>query len=116
MYEDALQGRKTVRKIRIRRINDLFVNVDIKQLVVLCMRFCYYLPHADPDSHLFSDMIVRLISAGDMTDEPFSKPFSDNTAPPAPQWGYEPSMFTARHHPDVSKPCATVMYCVRHCR
>ncbi|KAJ7905569.1 fungal-specific transcription factor domain-containing protein [Mycena olivaceomarginata] len=79
--------------------------------VYKCMKLLYRAEKRYQAAGRAIDVIVRLISAGDMTDEPFSKPFSDNTAPPAPQWGYEPSMFTARHHPDpaVSTWPATTM-------
>ncbi|KAJ7940570.1 fungal-specific transcription factor domain-containing protein [Mycena leptocephala] len=53
---------------------------------------CLLLFAADPDSGLFSDILVRLISVGDM---------SKHTAPPSAQKGYEPSMFTS--HPQASE-------------
>ncbi|KAJ6547628.1 fungal-specific transcription factor domain-containing protein [Mycena capillaripes] len=44
----------------------------------------------------FNDILVRLISVGDMSSEPFAKPFHEHTAPPSAQRGYEPSMFTSQ--------------------
>ncbi|KAF7338243.1 Zn(2)-C6 fungal-type domain-containing protein [Mycena venus] len=56
----------------------------------------------------FNDILVRLISVGDMTSEgPFSKPFLEHTAPPAPQRGYEPSMFINQPHPPGADPAAS---------
>ncbi|KAJ7172414.1 fungal-specific transcription factor domain-containing protein [Mycena filopes] len=48
----------------------------------------------------FNDILVRLITVGDMTKEgPFSKPYIERTAPPTAQWGYEPSMFSSQPQP-----------------
>ncbi|KAJ7343421.1 putative fungal-specific transcription factor [Mycena albidolilacea] len=47
----------------------------------------------------FNDILVRLISVGDMNDAPFTKPFTEHPAPPTAQRGYEPSMFTNQPQP-----------------
>ncbi|KAJ7046849.1 putative fungal-specific transcription factor [Mycena alexandri] len=44
----------------------------------------------------FNDILVRLISVGDMTKEIFAKPYIEQTVPPAAQWGYEPSIFSSQ--------------------
>ncbi|KAF7363501.1 Zn(2)-C6 fungal-type domain-containing protein [Mycena sanguinolenta] len=53
----------------------------------------------------FNDILVRLISVGDMSDGSMSKPFTERTAPPGAQMGYEPSMFT--NPPAGSDPAAS---------
>ncbi|KAF7304830.1 Zn(2)-C6 fungal-type domain-containing protein [Mycena kentingensis (nom. inval.)] len=44
----------------------------------------------------FNDLIVRLISVGDMSNEPFTKNYIEFTAPPSAQPGYEPSVFVSK--------------------
>ncbi|KAJ7111579.1 putative fungal-specific transcription factor [Mycena crocata] len=59
----------------------------------------------------FNDILVRLISVGDMVAEgPFSKPYIEQTVPPSAQRGYEPSIFSSgpgSQRPDESELAAS---------
>jgi hypothetical protein len=101
MYEDAYRGRKKVGP-RISNLNTVDLRNRYRYQAAGRFKYaCLLLFAADPDSGLFSDILVRLISVGDMSSEPFAKPFIEHTAPPSAQKGYEPSMFTS--HPQASE-------------
>jgi len=55
----------------------------------------------------FNDILVRLISVGDIgSDGPFTKQYRELADPPSAQRGYEPSMFALAPQPD-SDPAAS---------
>ncbi|KAJ7449875.1 putative fungal-specific transcription factor [Mycena latifolia] len=56
----------------------------------------------------FNDILVRLISVGDIgNDGPFTRHYTEDTAPPSAQQGYEPSMFLSGPRPSEPDPAAS---------
>ncbi|KAJ7063364.1 fungal-specific transcription factor domain-containing protein [Mycena amicta] len=70
--------------------------------VYICMKTLSVAEKRYQAAGRFNDIIVRLISVGDMTNEPFTKHYVEVTAPPfaqqqyEPPKGYEPSVFVSR--------------------
>nr|GAT53221.1 predicted protein [Mycena chlorophos] len=71
--------------------------------IYTCMRLLSAAENRFQSAGRFNDILVRLISVGDMSDQPFSKPYTEKTEPPQAQKSYkssqpglEPSAFVNR--------------------
>ncbi|KAF8212168.1 fungal-specific transcription factor domain-containing protein [Mycena galopus ATCC 62051] len=81
--------------------------------VYTCMKMISQVENRFQAAGRSMDVLLRLISVGDMNSEPFvSKPFTEHTVPPAPQRGYEPSIFTNQPTPPPARqwPVAEALF------